>query len=120
MSRFVARNAREIMMAKQDSFDRTLRTIRSMIDASIKDAAKLGKKSVTVNVPGSVFGHEPYNLAAMGKELANQLFADDYQVAGTYARMTISWADTTEKKRATEDGGGGIVIRVPKPRGKPN
>jgi hypothetical protein len=88
-----------------------------MIDASIKDAAKMGKKSITVNVPGSVFGHEPYNLAEMGKELANQLFADDYQVAGTYAKMTISWADVTEKKKDPS-----IVIRVPKPKpkGHPN
>lgn len=114
MSRLNAKYARDIMLAKQDRFDKTLATIRTMVDSSIKEAAKLGRRSVTVNVPCSVFGHEPYNLAEMGKALADQLFADDYQVSGTYSKMLISWADppVSEKKSYS------AVIKVPRPQKK--
>jgi hypothetical protein len=111
MSRLQAKSAREMMKARQDSFEKTAQTIRNMIDSSIRDSAKIGKCSVTVNIPASVFGHEPYELVGMGKEIARQLFSDGYQVAGTYSRMTISWSDPTPKKKEED-----VVIKVPKPK----
>jgi hypothetical protein len=112
MSRLHARNAREMMLAKQDSFDRTLKVVRNMVDSSIKDAARMGKKSVTVNVPSSVFGHEPYNPVDMGKALSNELFGDDYQVTGTYAKMTISWSsqEKVDRKPSVQSP----VVKVPR------
>jgi hypothetical protein len=98
MSRFSAKSAKEIMMAKQDSFDKTLETIRLTVDSTIKDAAKMGKGSVSFKIPANVFGHEPYNPAEMGKALVDQLFADGYEVTGTYSNTVISWASKSETK----------------------
>jgi hypothetical protein len=109
------------MMAKQDTFDRTLRTIRVMVDSAIKDAARLGKRSVTINIPGAVFGHEPYNLAEMGKAMAHQLTADDYTVSGSYAQMTVMWSEAPRSaaKREQMQSGSSSIINVPKPKPPP-
>jgi hypothetical protein len=118
-----AERAREYMKLRLDSFAKTMRVIRTMVDSAIKDAARLGNSSVTVNMPGSVFGHEPYNLAKMGEGIAKELFQDGFDVSGTYARMTISWGDqetTLAKKKkkpavaTTTAPSKKVVINVPK------
>lgn len=116
-----AERAREIMRLRLDSFAKTKRVIRSMIDAAVKDAAKLGKSAVTINMPASVFGHEPYNLSKMGIEITKELFRDGFDVSGTYARMSISWQEgrpssilkkhLPQQKQQEKK----VVINVPKP-----
>lgn len=91
-----ASSARQIMKSRHDSFDRSADTIRLMVDTAIKEAAAKGRRCVTINVPVSIFGHEPFDQVLMGKRLADMLFADGYSVTGTYSRMTIAWAEPGE------------------------
>jgi hypothetical protein len=119
-SRFTADEARDILYARQDVFERTLAIIRGMVDTQLKDAARQGKASVHIVVPPSVFGREPYNIAVMGRTLAKQLYEDKYDVAGTCTNMIVSWASrdppnpnavvAVDKKKKRVD------IDVPKPR----
>ena len=94
-TRLSADTARDITCARRDVFDKTLGIIRNMVDVQIKDAAKLGKHSILVEVPRSVFGRGPYVVSEMGAALANQLHADGFNIKGTFVRMQVSWEQTT-------------------------
>lgn len=108
-TRFTADNARDILYARQDVFDRTLAIIRGIVDTQIRDAARAGKHSLTLTVPPSVFGREPYDLATMGKALARQLYEDQYEVTGTCARLVVSWSS-----RPAPDPGEAINVKADK------
>lgn len=113
-TRLTADVARELSYIKQDSFEKTLQTIRMMVDSQIRDAAKMGRTKVDVEVPRSVFGRPPYDLAEMGKRLAQQMYADGFAISGTYSRLCLSW-NREEKKKPAKNGGGN-VINVPVPK----
>jgi hypothetical protein len=96
--RMTADEAIEISETKTYAFERTLAVIRSMVDGEIRTAAKLGKRSVKYLVPLTVFGHEHYDINAMGKALARQLYEDKFTVTGTCSLITISWGPEPEKE----------------------
>lgn len=91
--RFTADQALDISLSKHEAFEKTLGIIRNMIDNQIRDAAKLGKQSVTIEIPRTVFGRESYDLIEMGRALADHLFEDKFNVTGTYTRFMVSWGD---------------------------
>lgn len=93
ITRITADEAAEIAESKTYAFEKTLKVIRSIIDGDIRNAAKLGKKSTRVTIPTTVFGHENYDINAMGRAVARQLFEDKFTVTGTCASLIISWGD---------------------------
>ena len=129
-----ARAAKELMLARRDGFDRALATVRNMADSAVRLAAGSGKHAVTVQVPRSIFGFEPFDQVEMGRALANQLFSDGFRVSGSYLQMTISWGEPTpysappenrksgdkkEKKKAKDaEPAPAALIKIPRPRRK--
>ena len=105
----------DISICRHEAFEKTMGIIRNMIDSQIRDAAKMGKQSVTVEIPKSVFGRESFDIVQMGSSLADSLWSDKFNVRGTYTRFVISWGDSSKKKSST-DGRAKMVINVPTPR----
>ena len=91
--RFTADQALDISHSKHEAFDKTLGIIRNMIDNQIRDAAKMGKQSVNIEIPRTVFGRESFDVIEMGRALADHLFEDKFNVTGTYTRFIISWGE---------------------------
>jgi len=135
-TRITADQARDVVYARRDVFDRTLNIIRNMVDTKILEEAQRGGYSATITIPKSVFGREPYDYVVMGRGLAEQLYGDGFTVTGTFARMVITWGkDMTTGKRSTAvhpthsapssssgryQQGGGIFIPIPKSKQQQN
>lgn len=118
--RLTANQARDISAAQKESFEKTLRIIRTMIDGRIKDAAKMGRSYVTISVPQNVFGRESYNIYSMGKALAKELFEDNYEVRGKYTKFTVLWKGATDGDvqdlEPRRDVSKKSVVSVPRPK----
>jgi hypothetical protein len=91
--RFTADHALDITMSRHEAFEKTMSIIRNMIDSQIRDAAKMGRQSVNIEIPRTVFGRESFDPIEMGRSLAEQLFEDKFNVTGTYTRFIISWGE---------------------------
>jgi len=91
--RFTADHALDISRGRHEAFEKTMNIIRNMMDNQIRDAAKMGKQSVTIEIPRTVFGRETFDLIEMGRALAEQLWEDKFSVSGTYTRFVVSWGD---------------------------
>lgn len=109
---------REIATLRQNEFFKTLSMLRAQFNLIVMEAATENKKSVTLEVPRSYVGREPYDPVEMGKALVEQFKEDGYNVNGTYLRFSVSWS-VAQKPAATCGGGGGAkedspLIRVPK------
>jgi hypothetical protein len=115
-TRLVAEVARELSYAKQDAFDKTMQVIRDIADAKIRDAARCGKTSVQFEVPRSMFGRPPYELALMGRRLAEQLYSDGYKVVGTHSNMNVTWRRSSQPSSARHQQQQSSVIQVPVPK----
>lgn len=115
--RFTAEHARDITFARREAFERTMSIIRAMLDTQIKDAARLGKQSIVIEVPRTVFGREPYNVVTMGKELAKNLSGDGFAVRGTCTRLEITWEDRkNNEQQLVKKPRQRVVIDVPRPK----
>jgi len=95
--RFTADHALDISLSRHESFEKTMSIIRNMIDNQIRDAAKMGKQSVSIEIPRTVFGRESFDVIEMGRSLAEQLFEDKFNVTGTYTRFIITWGVKTPR-----------------------
>ncbi|MDR3541543.1 MAG: hypothetical protein P4L69_11365 [Desulfosporosinus sp.] len=117
--RFTADQALDISLSRHASFEKTMAIIRNSIDNQIKDAAMVGKQSITVIIPRNIFGRDSFDPIEMGRALAEQLFADKFDVSGTYTRFIISWGrkriDTLRPKPKQQQQ---PIIKVPTPRKK--
>ena len=117
--RFTADQALDISLSRHASFEKTMAIIRNSIDNQIKDAAMVGKQSVTIVIPPNIFGRDNFDPIEMGRALAEQLFEDKFNVTGTYTRFVISWGrkrlvPLTRPKQPSVSA----VIKVPTPRKK--
>lgn len=90
-TRLKADEAVDIVDSKNYAFKKTMSVIRSMIDMEIRNASRLGKRTITYRVPRNVFGHEWFDVNKMGWSIAQQLFEDKFNVSGTCESLVISW-----------------------------
>jgi hypothetical protein len=122
--RMTAEEARNLLHMKKESFLKTLSIIRQMCDTSIKEACRRGRDRVKFDIPITLFAREYYDPKTMGKELAQQLFEDGFDVVGpTPLHLTVTWSKSTSDGEAGDksDGdvsrprGGGIMGGMPVP-----
>lgn len=100
--RLTAKDARDIMTIKKDSFNKTLNIIRQMCDNAIKDACRRGFTNVTFEPPKTIFGREGYDPKAMGRALALQLYEDSYDVSGFTNKLLIKWDNDSNEISMSE------------------
>ena len=93
--RLTVTDARELMNIKKDAFVKTLGIIRQMADSCIRDASRRGKDCITFEIPHSVFGRESYDQKSMGRALAEQYYADGYDVTGTIFKLVVTWGENS-------------------------
>jgi hypothetical protein len=96
--RFTATDARDILNVKREGFAKTLGIIRQMCDICIKDTSRKGLDCVAFDLPTGIFGRDNYEPKTMGRELAEQLYEDGYDVTGSVLELKISWADPAIKR----------------------
>ena len=109
--RFTADHALDISKGRHEAFEKTMNIIRNMIDSQIRDAAKMGKQSVAIEIPRTVFGRETFDIIEMGRALADQLWEDKFTVTGTYTRFNISWGDKKKPGQSKDTQ----ISRIPSP-----
>ena len=119
---FTAEEAMEISLRHQENFNKTKSVIRQMINNEIKSAALRGRTSVIFPIPKSVYGRDTYSIVRMGEMIAQDLYADKYEVGGTVSRLLISWdpspppVPSSSSRAGTKSGIKRPVIKVPTPK----
>jgi hypothetical protein len=91
MSRFTAEEARDIMDLKKECTEKTLTMMRHMCDATLKGASERGQHQMTFDIPTTMWGREAFDQHEIGRQLAEQLYEDGFDVTGTTNKLNISW-----------------------------
>lgn len=114
--RMKASLVREIAQLRQSEFLRTLAMLRAQVDLRIMDAATQSLKSVSIAVPLSYVGREPYDAVDMGKALVEQLREDGYAVSGTFLKFSVSWAKAVSPHKVAAASDDEIVVVKASPK----
>ena len=97
----------DITLSRHESFEKTLAIIRNIVDEQIRDAAKVGRQSVFIEIPKNIFGRESFDMVEMGRSIVDQLLEDKFDVTGMYTRFTVRWGDKRERN---------LMVKKPEPR----
>ena len=105
---------REIAALRQGEFLKTLAMMRAQVNLLIMEAATQSLKGVTVEIPLSYVGREPYDAVDMGKALVEQLRLDGYAVTGTFLKFRVSWDKAIKTPSPTSAKDDFKVVRAKK------
>lgn len=87
-----AERARAILNEAQSDIEDIVATFRTLVDSRIEQAASHNMGSIFFTVPKNIHGHGMYDVALVGRKLAEDLDKSGFRVIGVPENFKVLWS----------------------------